>query len=424
MVKKTKNMANFENSQFDYLFSAIADRYPAIQAADGSTQFQFSASPEGANWQSGSDIDAYNMGNAVPLSMNGFYAKSPASLFNAYSDLILSIEPAVDADKDPTYVKLQGQYGDALKNYNSALVKAQTAWLSYKQQNTDPKTGLPVETQAAWLADELGGLEYQVAIDDAKKKKEDLGDKIALLNKSYNAALSNAQKDLTDPNNLSKYKQADGKFLDLPTITLNGDLGTDKSTWDSYPDEQYDLDVTLSKDSIVKTRWKTVYDVEVEQHCFETSVKTTISTSRIISDEHYSLRVKIKGFKAYDVTFGGWYHDVFVHPETAIFSKASSVNTETFFAIDGGSLHMIPAKIWVMYRPEFTLTVSTELYKQTIQGYLDTNIDWTDMLSFRFDTTAGSSLAEVGEKITTISFTSPVLSTPQIFGVTSSPRNV
>ncbi|MGF1731785.1 hypothetical protein [Photobacterium kasasachensis] len=410
-------MPAFKDSQFDYLFSAIANKYPAIGQSTDSTQFQFTGSPLAANWKTGADIDAYNTANKVAADVNGFYTPNPGSLYNAYSDLILSITPGIDNEKDPTYLNLINQRNIADDNYNAALTKATVAWQSYKQQNTNPKTGLPDETQSEWLSNPLGGLKYKDEYTKYLVQKDDLTSRISTLVESFNAALGNDQKKLTDVNNYSNYMAEDGKNVSKPTITIGGDLGKDVGNWSQQ--KNYDLDVTLDKNSTVTTPWKTVYNTKVEQHCFSTSVKTSVNTSRIIQDKHYKLRVMVKGFKSYPVTFGGWYSSSYVNPETAKFSPAATVDSNTFFGARSGSLHMIPSQIWVMYQPKIELTVSTETYKQTIEGALNSSVNWVSILTFRFDTSAGSSLAKVGDETTTITFDSPVLQGPQIFGVTS-----
>lgn len=412
-------MSDFKNSQFDYLFSAIADKYPAIGQNTDSTQFQFTGSPLVANWNKGNDIQAYNTANTVSADVNGFYTPNPGSLYNAFSSLILSINPGLDADKDPLYQKLTSQKNTATDNYNGALTQAKVAWESYKQQNSDPATGLPNETQAEWLSNPLGGLQYKGEIDRYQNQIDQLSSNIATLVQSFNAALANAQTNLTSDENKSNYLKEDGSMVSLPTITIGGDLGADLENWKAYRDNEADLDVTLTKNSTVTTPWKTVYKTELQQHCFSTSVKTSVNTSRIIQDKDYKLRVMIKGFKSYPITFGNWYSPSYVNPETASFSPASTVGSNTFFGAQSGSLHMIPSQIWVMYRPKIELTVSTETYKQTIEGALNSKVNWVSILTFRFDTSAGSSLAKVGKETTTITFDSPILQGPQIFGTTS-----
>lgn len=412
-------MTNFKDSQFDYLFSAIADKYPAIGQDTGSTQFQFTGSPMGANWTKGNDIDAYNTANRVAADVNGFYTPNPGPLYNAYSSLILSITPGVDADKDPTYQTLTSQKNTATDNYNGALTQARVAWQSYKEQNMNPKTGLPDESQTQWLSNPLGGLQYQTNINKYQAQIDDLSTRIASLTVSFNAALANAQKNLTDDANKSNYVKADGSMVKLPTISIDGNLGTDLAAWKQYRENEYDLDVTLNKESTVTTPWKTVYKTQVQQHCFSTSVKTDVNTSRIIQDKDYKLRVMIKGFKSYPVTFGEWYSPSYVNPETAKFSPAATVDSNTFFGARSGSLHMIPSQIWVMFRPKIELTVSTETYKQTIEGALNSSVNWVSILTFRFDTSAGASMAKVGKDTTTITFDSPIMQSPQIFGTTS-----
>ncbi len=412
-------MSDFKNSQFDYLFSAIANKYPAIGQSTDTTQFQFTGSPLAANWTNGNDIDAYNTANSVAADVNGFYTPNPGSLTNAYGSLISSITPGVDANKDTTYQKLMSQLNTARDNYQGAITQAQVAWKSYAEQNVNPDTGLPNETQNEWLQSTLGGLKYSKKIKEYSDQEKDLVTKISTLSKSFNAALGLAQENFNAAENKSNYIKADGSSIKLPTITIGGDLGSDLADWKSYQDGEYDLDVSLNKSSTVVTPWKTVQRTQIEQHCFSTSIKTTFSSTRIIEDKDYNLRVMIKGFKSYPVTFGNWYSPSYVNSETAKFSPSATVDSATFFSPDQGSLHMIPSQIWVMYRPKIELTISTETYKQTIERDLAAGVNWVDLMTFRFDTSAGTSIAKVGEKTTTITFESPIMSSPQIFGVTS-----
>lgn len=408
----------FKDSQFDYLFSAIADKYPAIAQNTDSSQFQFAGSPMAAAWQKGNDYAAYQFANHVAIDVNGFYSPNAGQLTNAYGSLISSIDPGVDGSKDPTYVKLTKQQQNAQAAYQSAINEMKAAWATYAAQNKDPKTGQPPMSQDKWITSEFGGLQYQKTIDAADAKVNQITKDIATLVASFNAALAQDQKNFTDEKYQAQYIR-NGSPVQLPEITIEGDLGQDVSNWDAAPDDAYDLDVTLTKDSIIKTPWKTVTRTDVSQHCLHTSVDTSVSTSRIIEDKHYKLRVMLKGFKSYAINFGGWYDPSYVNPKTAKFSPAATVNSETFFAADGGSLHMIPSQVWVMYQPSIELTVSTECYKETIYGAMKTDINWLDLLGIRFKLDAGHSIVKEGEVTTTLSFKSPTLQGPQVYGVTS-----
>ncbi|SMG07923.1 hypothetical protein SAMN05661096_00092 [Marivirga sericea] len=409
---------SFKDSQFDYLFSAIADKYPAIAQKTDTTQFQFAGSPMAAAWTKGDSYEAHQFANHVPADVNGFYTPNPGELSNAYGSLIASIDPGVDGSKDPTYIKLIKQKQDAESAQKSNLDQMKAAWATYVQANTDPKTGQPAMSFDDWKNSEIGGLEYQNAIDSKQAELDDITKNIATLVKSFNAALAQDQEKFTDDKYQAQYTRK-GTPVQLPEITIEGDLGQDVSNWDNAPEGSYDLDVTLTKDSEVKTPWKTLTRTDVSQHCFKTSVTSKTTSSRIINDSHYKLRVMLKGFKSYNITFGGWYDSTYVSPNTAKFSPASTVNSETFFAANGGALHMIPSQVWVMYQPEIELTISSELYKETVKGDLESNIDWLDILSMRFSADAGHSIVKEGETVTTISFKSPTLQGPQVYGVTS-----
>jgi len=409
---------SFQDSQFDYLFSAIADKYPAIGQNTGTTQFQFAGSPMAANWQKGNSYEAHEFANHVSADVNGFYTPNPGGLIAAYTSLISSIDPGVDGSKDPEYIQLMKQKQDAEADYQSAINSMKAAWAAYSAANQDPKTGQPFETTQAWMADVMGGLQFKTTVDEKAAAVNQITQNIATLVASFNAALAQDQKNLTDPKFQSQYTKQ-GQSVPLPTITIEGDLGADVSNWDAQGEGSYDLDVTLTKDSTIKTPWKTVTRTNVSQHCFHTSVDSSVTSSRLIEDKYYKLRVMLKGFKSYDINFGGWYDPSMVNPKTAKFSPAAVVNASTFFAADGGSLHLIPSQIWVMYQPQIELTISTEYYKETIQGALKTNINWLDILSMRFSASAGHSIVNEGEETTTITFKSPTVQGPQVYGVTS-----
>ena len=63
-----------KESQYKYYFSALAQNFPDIVSQQGKeTVFQFSSLPIAADWKTGDDETAYNIANAVPADIGGFY---------------------------------------------------------------------------------------------------------------------------------------------------------------------------------------------------------------------------------------------------------------------------------------------------------------------------------------------------------------
>lgn len=79
----------FEKStQFDYLYDALAQKFPGLVAKNsGTSVFQFSQVPVAANWVTSNDQIAYDIANVVPLNLDGFCVKGD-QLDTSYSTLI------------------------------------------------------------------------------------------------------------------------------------------------------------------------------------------------------------------------------------------------------------------------------------------------------------------------------------------------
>ncbi|MDF2986045.1 MAG: hypothetical protein K0R50_1555 [Eubacterium sp.] len=74
-----------------------------------------------------------------------------------------------------------------------------------------------------------------------------------------------------------------------------------------------------------------------------------------------------------------------------------------------------------MYKPTITLTVSTQTYKQQFVANANLDIDWIELIGFRFKFNGLASLQPVdnGDNTVTLTFRSPDNAVPQILGVTS-----
>ena len=95
-------------TQYDYLYDGIAQKYPAVNADGKSTVFQFTGSPMQAQWTDGSsDLNAYTFANAESATMDGFYTPK-GQLVNNYGTYITSLDiPSLSTD--PDYVKYMQQ---------------------------------------------------------------------------------------------------------------------------------------------------------------------------------------------------------------------------------------------------------------------------------------------------------------------------
>ncbi len=238
---------------------------------------------------------------------------------------------------------------------------------------------------------------------------------------SFDSALSHARYELTNDQNKSNYQRLDGSIKRLPTITLSGNLGTDLADWKAYPADVNDLDITISGFA------------ELNRQCFYASKSNDLTvrdptasealpTDRFVQHEeaqnsNYKLRVRFKGFKSYTITFGNWFSPSFAAPEAASISPAATLSSLAFFGKKRGSLHMIPSQIWVLYRPKIELTVGTDFYHEKMKNDPTTNP--ADVLATSSHMKTDQPKVNIAGKTTTITYESPILQGPYIFGVTS-----
>ena len=404
-----------DKTQFDYLYDALAQKYPGLVAAnDNASIFQFAQAPVAANWVTGNDGTAYDIANSVPVNIDGFYVHGD-QLDTAYSTLIKSIKPKI-GDNNPDYKKLKLLADDQNSKMISLADQATKAYYTWAASNTKPD-GTPQETKTEWLNDPLGGKAWGNKLNDLQSQIDELDSEMSAILKTMDAGLSDALALLgTDTMPVSR----GGKAIQVPSVTIGGDLSADKSRWDTYEAGQYDFDIIINKDETITTPWKTIYTTEVKQTCWRTEIDTKVNTSRIIMDKNYNLRVSAVGLQAYQITRGRWYNPVFVSPDVEIVPGAAGLTADSFFGLNG-SLHLIPETIVIMYKPTFTLTVSTETYKQQFVANADVDVNWVDILGFRFkfDGLASLQPVEGGNGTTTVTFRSGDNAVPQILGVTS-----
>jgi hypothetical protein len=402
-----------ENSQFDWIYSAIASRYPAVQECNGASRiFQFAASPLEASWHDGNDLSAYNMADSVPTNLGGFYTPSASGVHQAYKSLLASLKSP--SDTDPEVRRKQVIVDGIQKNIATEYTKIGAAFDTWKQANPDS-----TQTVQQWLAAPGYGAQFQATLDNYNSKLERANDDLADAIRETDGGRAQALKDLA--NDKANYTDTSGVgTVSRPRVTLDGNLQDDKSRWDGYLPDRNDFQAEINMQETVKFPWKTEYHTRVKHKCFKTSVHADFSTSRIIADKSYRLDVSFKGFTAYKVTFGDWFYPTFVDPKTAQFRPGGQFDSDSFFGLEG-SLKAIPATLWVAYKPTLKLTTKTELWKQAYSTAADFDINWLEFMSFRFNFQGEASLKPVdnGNGTTTLTFESPVDAMPQVFGVES-----
>jgi hypothetical protein len=394
-------------TQFDYLYNALADKFPAIRGnPDGTTIFQFAAMPIAADWISGHDEKAYDLANKGSTQLDGFYSGG-SGIENAYRDLISAIA-SPDVEDNEGYKKSQALVEDYSRLLGQEQTEAERAYQDWAALNTT-SAGTPAKTITEWLKDPIGGISF--------------GDRIELTMQQLKTQQERSQEILEAVNDpLARVYEALKKNTmkvgdqTVAAVTIDGELARDKTRWDRYKN-QYDFEATLEKDSTIDYPWKTLYSAQVHQDCWSTNVSVKVDTSRIIADEHYKLEVTAVGLQAYTISRSAWFDTDYLNPNIKL-STTSMFDNDTFFGLSG-SLHLIPQMLVVIYKPSYKLTVSTEIYKQQFQANTSSSIEWIDLFATRFKFSGLASLAKVGEQTTTLTFPAPESASPQVLGVIS-----
>lgn len=402
-----------QRSQYEFLFDALAQKYPGLADVNESTFFQFAQAPVAARWISGNDIEAYDIANSVPGNLGGFWVA--AGPFDAaYASLLRSIQPK-EGDTNDDYVAIQRKLVDQESVYDVTAKDANADYFTWLANNPGPN-GTASASKNAWLQDPLGGKGWGEKLDTIQAKIDEYTSELAKILGAMDGALSAAMARLgTDNMPVSN----GGPARQVASLRIDGNLTDDKARWDSYHAGEFDFDVIINAQAEIKSPWRTVYTTEVHHDCWSTSTSVNVNTSRMIADEKYQLRVRAVGLEAYHISRGGWYDQTFVNPKQKIVQGSAGVTNDSFFGLQG-SLHMIPETIVVLYKPTLQLTISTDMYKEQFEANADASVNWLDLFSFRFNVDGLASLQPVeGGETTTVTFASPDNAIPQILGVSS-----
>src|SRR3954463_13877131 len=241
-------------TQFDMLYDALADKFPGLVGdTGGAAVFQFTSAPISADWVTDQDAEAYDIANAVPLNLGGFYEPGDA-LDAAYMDLILSVKPANYSD-NPSHTQAQTVLSGLTSSLGETAAQANSAYQEWAANNPG-SNGAPAETKTAWLLDPLGGAVWQAKLEQTQTQIKNESDKIAAIVQSMDGALARAQKAAsTDTMPISR---GGGSAIQVPSVSISGDLGADLARWAAYPDGTYEFSVVLDGSYTIKTPWKTL----------------------------------------------------------------------------------------------------------------------------------------------------------------------
>jgi hypothetical protein len=404
-----------DKTQFDYLYDALAQKYPGIKNCDGkNTMFQFVTTPIAADWSITNMASAYDLVNSVPANLDGFYVNGASHVDDSVKTLYNFVKPNTGEDI-PQYREYLKQYNAIMANIGSLREQARGVYMIWAKQNTDQSSGV-TPTFNTWLASD-DGYEWNARINIQKTNAANIQ---AVMN---NIIASMLDPQLTEAKSAFNTDTMDVSYpgasaaITVPRVSIDGDLAGDVNRWVSQTTP--DFDVRINAQQTITSPWKTTYDTKVTQQCWKTKVDVKVNTSRIINDMSYELRVTAIGLESYPITRGTWYSGSYVNTGVPLID-GGDVSSYTFFS-DTGSLHLIPTNILVMYKPEITLTISKDTYTEQLGTYADLDIDWMDVFGFRLDVGVNGKLAPVenGDGTMTITFSSPENAAPQIVGITS-----
>ncbi|MEM7799523.1 MAG: hypothetical protein AAF633_10060 [Chloroflexota bacterium] len=396
-----------QTTQAEYFYDALVSKFPGL----GTDIFQFSTTPLPASWVSGNPYDEYSWASGVSQNVGGYYVPG-SNFFNAYKSLVMSLK-VPDPNKDPNYRTTLTSFDDLDSQLKVEMQSAHANYTNWKAQNTDASGNAP--NFDTWLkstdgfADNAKIMNLQQQITAIQSNLTRI---ILELESPYKDATEGLTKDtvtITWPN---------GEAQTLPRFGIGGNLVEDKSNWDSAPEGQFDLDLTLTGEATVTHPWKILYQQSVSEKCLSFQTENKINVARIIQDKAYSLNFKAVGAASYPIERGSWYQPTIVNPDIPI-EPSSDITPQSLFGING-ALHLVPSAFFVIYKPTMTLTVTTTTYEQYIKGQAGASVNWLNIFGIRFDVSQGSGIIEKsGPETTTITMPIPGTNTPQIIGLQS-----
>jgi hypothetical protein len=179
--------------------------------------------------------------------------------------------------------------------------------------------------------------------------------------------------------------------------SISGDLEGDLLRWKSQTTLEFD--VRINENQRITAPWETPNDTIIPIQCWKTNVGVNVNTGRILRDPNYELRLSAIGLESYRINRDRQFDDSDVNPD----------------------MHLIPTEILVMYKPQISLTMSIDTYREQLGAYADTEFGWIEIFGFRLEVGYDGrfSATQNYDGTITLTFTSPENAAPQIVGVTS-----
>jgi hypothetical protein len=400
-------------TQFDYLYEGLKQKYPGLFTIDKQSIFQFMEMPIEAGWTSGGYSAAFNLADTVPAKQGGFYTTGASRVTLAYRSLLESMYKAI-GEKNPEYRQLKDRLGTYYKQLEAKVHEAIQMYQGWKANNFNSTLSF-----SDWLDNDPLAWSKKAEIDNIRKDITRYNEKCAEIEGALGKALQTAQERLTT----DCMTLEDGRVV--PRTNIGGNLQDDIGRWKGNKN-QFDLNVTINKNQKITTPWHETVKTEVKAaNCHPPELNTYINIQRLVLDQHYSLNVKAVGLQGYPISRGSWYNDSFVRPSIEL-PEGATLKKQDFFG-QHGSLHLIPTMVLVIYHPVIELTISTKTYKEEIEKNSRLQAIPTPLMLFGllFDIKASFQKGVlVDQDKTTVTIVPPENQSAQILGVTSVNKSI
>ncbi|MFQ5455132.1 MAG: hypothetical protein ACE5EA_02875 [Nitrospirota bacterium] len=408
---------DFESmSMWEYLSMGIIKEWPALQSSEDNVYFQLAGEPIPAIWKDGEDYEGWRVANTVPANLGGIYVQSSDRVARAYKNYIFSITPS-DFEKNQQYQQYQIELADLLNDYNTLSTQAHNAYETFKSRYPDIAKDLTYEQ---WLGKEgTEGLSWYAKLQNNEGRQKVINAEIQDFMDSVNKPLSNAQGAVNNKDNYQRFNFGGASQLEL--LTTIDELSSFKTEWDNRPEGHYDLDITISKETVETGDWNRVVHKKITKKCASISTRTDIDFTRVIQDTKFKIQVQAVGANTFGINRGDWYQSSWLKATNVKFSEGSRFTMANFFGTKG-SLHMVPVRAFVIYKPKVTITINTQTYTEHVKDWHDASAKFT-IFGAEFSLAGGENKfvkdGPENTKVITLDSYSEVGAKPLLFGMSS-----
>ncbi|MFT5970085.1 MAG: hypothetical protein ACI8ZO_000590 [Flavobacteriales bacterium] len=404
-------------SMWEYLADGMIKNWPSLQDKSKNTVFQFTGQPVPAIWTSGLDYGAWTLANIVPANLDGYYIQSTNLVARAYKDFISSIAPS-NFQRNAQYQQYQVELSNLADLYKTTVADAENSYNQFVERYPNISEGMGYFT---WLSKGgTAGPSYSLKFSNIESQQAVVTSEIGEFMKSVDFSLSEAQLAVNDLTNLQKFSF--GGVSQEGLVTSLDELTSYRAKWANRPaGSAPDLNVTINKDTVQKGSWHKVVHTSVKRKCLSISTHTDIDTSRVLLDTKFSINIQAVGANTFRINRGSWFDASWLSASNVRFPEGSRFTMNDFFG-ENGSLHLVPTRALVIYKPKVTITISTETYTQTVQKSFDASAS-ISLFGANFSLAAGvKNIVKDGPentKVITLDSYSGVEASPLLFGMSS-----